>query len=109
MTQRPEAGPTPTGLDSKSREELEALWDQADDSSVGRAGGFTQGEIAGALDRLNHRQAFTEGLAPGQSLPASDLPFKDRNGNIQNFNILRMRKAAVAAIRARHPEDQEKK
>lgn len=109
MAQRPEIGPRPTGLESKNREELEALWEEADNSSVGRARGFTQGQISEAIDRLNHREAFQNGLEPDQTLPASDLPFKDRLGNIQNFTILKMRREAAAAIRAKHPESFEKK
>jgi len=109
MEQRSEAGLKPTGIESKSREELEALWDTADESNVGRAGGFTQGQISEALDKLNHREALRNGLEPDQTLPASSLPFKDRQGRIQNFNILRMRKEAVVEMRAKYPELTEKK
>lgn len=112
MTFRPEVTPKPTGLESKSRAELEALWDKADDSPAGSADGYTQGQISEALSRLNHKEALSGANVPESPLPASNLPFKDGRGNIINFNILRMRREAAAAIRAKHPEDfieQEKK
>ncbi len=108
MAPRSEIGPRPTGLESKTRAELEALWDQADNSSVGRAEGFLQGQISEAIDHLNNREALSGQSIPDGPLPASDLPFKDRQGRIQNFNILKMRQEALAAIRAKHPEDAEK-
>ncbi len=108
MAFTPEAQPKPTGLESKTREELEALWDKADDSPAGSAGGFTQGQISEALSRLNHKEALSGENVPDSPLPTSNLPFKDSRGRIINYNILRMRREAVAAIRAKHPEDQEK-
>ncbi len=105
MAFRPEAQPKPTGLESKTREELEALWDKADDSPAGSADGYTQGQISEALSRLNHKEALNGANIPDSPLPSSNLPFKDGQGRIINYNILRMRREAVAAIRAKHPED----
>lgn len=102
MARKPEFAPQLTGLESKNRQELEALWEKADNTPGGIADGFSQGQIAQALDKLNHREALISDTV--EPVPASDLPYKDRLGRVQNVNILRMRKEAAAAIRAKYPE-----
>lgn len=104
MTFRPEVTPKPTGLESKSRAELEALWEAADNSNIGIAGGYSTGQISEALNRLNHKEALSGLADPDIPLPSSDLPFKDSRGKIINANVLRIRRDALADLRAKYPE-----
>lgn len=105
MAFRPEVTPKPTGLETKSRQELETLWEAADNSNIGIAGGYSTGQISEALNRLNHQEALSGLADPDVPLPSSDLPYKDSKGRIINYTIHRMRREAAAAIRAKHPED----
>ena len=113
--ERPESGSRRIGLEGKTREELEALWDKADDNPSNRADGYTQNQITQALEKLSQRELFSvvpasSDTAPAESsaeedvLPGAGLPFKDERGRVQNFNVLRIRREGLAALRAKYPD-----
>ncbi len=120
MANAQELPPKRTGLESKSREELEALWDKAE--NTGYAGGFAQGHIADALTSLAQREVLASLANPSLdeqsatanaptppeeekegNLPGAGLPFKDEFGRVQNLNTLKIRQDGLAAHRKKYP------